>query len=76
MFTIYTVPMGGGRLLDVGSGPCIHSVISASRVFSDIYLSDYTSSNRQALHNWVYKKPGAHDWTPFMEHVAKLENKE
>ena len=67
--------MTGCRLLDIGSGPSIHSVLSASRVFSEITLSDYTSQNRQALQDWLDRKPHAHDWSPFLQKVASLEGK-
>ena len=63
------------HLLDLGSGPCIHTIISASRGYSELHLSDYASQNRQALEDWVDKKSNAIDWTPFLQKVASLENK-
>ncbi|KAL5005769.1 hypothetical protein ScPMuIL_016927, partial [Solemya velum] len=55
----------GKRLLDLGSGPSIHSVISASRHYDDIYLSDYAPQNLSVLADW---------WTgkiSHMDHVIK-----
>ncbi|KAL5018092.1 hypothetical protein ScPMuIL_003814 [Solemya velum] len=55
----------GKRLLDLGSGPSIHSVISASSQFDEIYLSDYAPQNLSVLTDW---------WTgkiSHMDHVIK-----
>ena len=40
------------RLLDVGSGPCVHSVISGSEHVQEIHLSDYSAANRSRLTDW------------------------
>ncbi|KAL5005770.1 hypothetical protein ScPMuIL_016928 [Solemya velum] len=50
----------GKRLLDLGSGPSIHSVISASRHYDEIYLSDYVPQNLSILADW---------WTGKISHM-------
>ncbi|KAL5006073.1 hypothetical protein ScPMuIL_017231 [Solemya velum] len=42
----------GKRILDVGSGPCITSAISASSHFEEIYLSDFAPQNLEFLQKW------------------------
>ncbi|KAK3107631.1 hypothetical protein FSP39_018768 [Pinctada imbricata] len=42
----------GERLLDVGTGPTVHSVLRISREVRDIDLSDYTPGNIQILKDW------------------------
>ncbi|OWF43732.1 nicotinamide N-methyltransferase-like [Mizuhopecten yessoensis] len=42
----------GNRLLDIGTGPSIHSIISASSHVDEIYLSDYSPKNRKYLQKW------------------------
>ncbi|XP_021350147.1 nicotinamide N-methyltransferase-like isoform X2 [Mizuhopecten yessoensis] len=42
----------GKRLLDVGTGPTIHTVISASSHVDEIFLSDYTPQNLHYLEKW------------------------
>ena len=63
----------GSRILDVGCGPTIHSVIPASRYFSQIYLADYAACNRQALNDWINRRPVAHEWAPFFKLWAQEE---
>ncbi len=43
----------GTRLLDVGTGPSICSVISATPHFEEVYLSDYVDNNLTALKQWM-----------------------
>ncbi|XP_046559365.1 phenylethanolamine N-methyltransferase-like isoform X2 [Haliotis rubra] len=43
----------GRRLLDIGTGPTIHSVISASNYCDTVYLSDFTPQNRETLRKWL-----------------------
>ncbi|XP_035670749.1 nicotinamide N-methyltransferase-like isoform X2 [Branchiostoma floridae] len=63
----------GSRLLDVGSGPTIHQLISASRFCTEIVCAEYTENNRAEIEKWVKKDPDMHDWTPFFKFVADLE---
>ncbi|XP_069108180.1 nicotinamide N-methyltransferase-like [Argopecten irradians] len=66
-------PIRGKRLLDVGTGPSIHTILSACSHVDEIYLSDYTSQNRQYLEKW---RNGKIDHPKMMiEHVNSLENR-
>lgn len=65
----------GPRLLDVGTGPSIHSVISASRVYTEIFLSDYTTKCRESLERWARKSSEANDWSHCFKVVGQLEDK-
>lgn len=63
----------GKRLLDVGSGPIVHRIASASKVFSEIFLSDYAEANRKELQKWLNNDPFALDWSKFIKMTAKFE---
>ncbi|XP_013381935.1 indolethylamine N-methyltransferase-like [Lingula anatina] len=67
----------GQRLLDVGTGPSLINLISASRCFEEIYLSDFSTANRNALKQWWNKEENDKwSWESFFRHVAKLEGNE
>ncbi|XP_069135691.1 phenylethanolamine N-methyltransferase-like isoform X1 [Argopecten irradians] len=42
----------GRQLLDIGTGPSVHSIITASRHVDDVYLSDFAAQNRKVLIDW------------------------
>lgn len=63
----------GQRLIDIGTGPSIHSLISASQHFKDIVVSDYTDSNRQEIKKWLNNEEGCFDWRPVIQYVCDLE---
>jgi len=63
----------GDVLLDLCSGPSIHSIISASKYYKQIYLSDYSLSNLNVLKKWVARDSTAFDWTPFFQKEAANE---
>ena len=64
------------RVLDYGTGPVVHSLISAAQKASEIVLSDYAESNLDALKKWLTKHPDAFNWSPYFDHVVqKLEGK-
>ncbi|XP_064646995.1 nicotinamide N-methyltransferase-like isoform X6 [Lineus longissimus] len=65
----------GSRLLDVGSGPSIHSVISAGSRCSEIVCSDFATQNLDEILKWVNGDPDAHNWQRYFEYVCKLEGK-
>ncbi|XP_071148043.1 nicotinamide N-methyltransferase-like [Mytilus edulis] len=46
----------GKTLLDIGTGPTIHTVISACPYVQNIILSDYSQVNRDALGDWKEDK--------------------
>lgn len=43
----------GKRLLDVGSGPVIYAVITASKYFDEVYVSDVSEANVEYLQKWI-----------------------
>ena len=55
MFILYffSTDIKGKRLLDVGTGPTVHSIISACTQVEEIHLSDYAEKNRKYLHKWL-----------------------
>lgn len=63
----------GGTLLEVGCGPSLHLAFTASKVYQDITLSDYTDSNRQQISKWLNKEQDAHDWSPYINYISSLE---
>ena len=63
-------------VLDYGSGPSVALTISAATKASDIILSDYSPTNREAARDWLEHKPDAFDWVPTFRYVVKdLERK-
>ncbi|XP_070551928.1 nicotinamide N-methyltransferase-like [Ptychodera flava] len=69
----YEDGVSGDRLIDIGTGPCIYSFLSACANFNEIIATDFTEANRNALKRWVTKEPGCFDWTPIIKHVCNLE---
>ena len=39
-------------MLDIGTGPVVYPVITASKYFDEIYLSDYALWNIESLEGW------------------------
>jgi len=52
-------------LLEFGSGPYIHTLISAAPYISQIYHSDYLIQCRNEALLWKNKDPKAYDWFPY-----------
>lgn len=73
--TFYKNHPKGGLLLEVGGGPTLYSLISASPIVDEIHFSDALPTNlaevRQALNN----EPGAFDWRPFIERALTHEGR-
>lgn len=63
----------GDRLLDFGTGPTIHTLISATQWFKEITLSEYAAPLRNELVKWRSGDKDAHDWRPFFKYVMDLE---
>ncbi|XP_067662078.1 phenylethanolamine N-methyltransferase-like [Haliotis asinina] len=62
----------GKRLLDVGTGPSILSIISASQHCDAVYLSDFLPQCRNVLKDWVDGQL-ADKFNTFLEYVINLE---
>ncbi|XP_076839643.1 indolethylamine N-methyltransferase-like [Brachyhypopomus gauderio] len=65
----------GQRLIEVGSGPTIHTIISACEYFQEIVLSDFADNNRQEIVKWLKNETGCFDWKPIIQHVCAIEGK-
>ncbi|XP_035677097.1 nicotinamide N-methyltransferase-like [Branchiostoma floridae] len=63
----------GRRLLDVGTGPNIMSVLSASKYFPDITCTDYVQNCRDELQMWLRDDPGAFDFGSYLQYLSTLE---
>ncbi|KAI2668476.1 Nicotinamide N-methyltransferase [Labeo rohita] len=65
----------GKLLIDVGSGPSIHSVLSACDHYDEIVLSDFASNNRREIEKWLKNQEGSLDWKPVLQYVCELDGK-
>ncbi len=58
---------------DIGGGPTIYQLISASRRANQIRIFEYLEENRNAVKLWQQDSPKSFDWYPYFEAVALLE---
>ncbi|KAM4651556.1 nicotinamide N-methyltransferase-like [Discoglossus pictus] len=63
----------GKTLIDIGTGPTIHQLLSACEAFDEIIATDYTDRNLEELKRWLKNEPGAFDWSPVVKYVCELE---
>lgn len=63
----------GKTLLDVGSGPTVNFVLSASNQYKDIVLSDLVEANRIELEKWLSGRESAVNCEFYAKIVAALE---
>ncbi|CAH1783535.1 unnamed protein product [Owenia fusiformis] len=66
----------GNRLFSFGTGPGVLEVISASRYFPYITCSEFIADGRKEIVKWLEKDPNAFDWSPFIQHISKMEGNE
>ncbi|XP_071146960.1 indolethylamine N-methyltransferase-like [Mytilus edulis] len=66
----------GKCLLEIGSGPCIHTVIPAAKWFDEIIMTDYSPSNRDMQEKWLKKDADAHNWDMYFKYYSKLDGNE
>ena len=67
---------GSLKILDYGTGPAITTLISASRLASEITLAEYSAQNRDVLRSWLDGTFDSFDWSPLFNHVVRdLEGK-
>ncbi|XP_041361804.1 nicotinamide N-methyltransferase-like [Gigantopelta aegis] len=62
----------GRRLLDVGTGPSIHTIISAGKHVDEIYLSDFSKPNREVLQDWKNGRL-THNFETFFKYIVDKE---
>ncbi|KAI8515224.1 hypothetical protein Bbelb_078150 [Branchiostoma belcheri] len=65
--------LSGERMLDVGTGPAIHNLISAARHFPNITCAEFCQENREEVERWIHGEEDAFDWDPFIKYVCGLE---
>ncbi|XP_077985206.1 indolethylamine N-methyltransferase-like [Glandiceps talaboti] len=65
--------VSGDRMIDIGTGPCVYSFISACTKFKEIIASDYSEANRTAVKQWINNEPGSFNWKPIIKRVCNLE---
>ncbi|CAH1791716.1 unnamed protein product [Owenia fusiformis] len=63
----------GAKLLEFGTGPTIHTLISASKYVTDITCAEYAECNRNEINKWLQWDKDAHDWTETFQYIAGLE---
>ena len=61
------------KLLDVGCGPSIANIISASKLFSHITMADYLTSNRDEVARFKSDAEDAFQWQHYFDFCADLE---
>jgi NNMT/PNMT/TEMT family len=61
------------RVLELGGGPTLYQLISAARVASEIYFTDYLEVNLAEVRNWKDHHSTAFDWSPFFRHAMEFE---
>ena len=61
------------RLLDVGSGPTVHHMLSLCTIADEIVVSDLELANRTSVTNWLERKPEATDWIEFSSAIVRHE---
>ncbi|MAE68374.1 hypothetical protein CL635_01010 [bacterium] len=70
----YAKLVGNPEMIDIGCGPCIQHVLSATPYVSSIQLADYLDGNLDELRNWIQSQETAFDWTHFTEFILQLES--
>ena len=63
-------------MLEFVGGPVIENLISAAPYVWEILFAAYSENERKEVELWKDNKQGAHDWSPILQYVNKLECKE
>nr|XP_060643392.1 nicotinamide N-methyltransferase-like [Anolis sagrei ordinatus] len=63
----------GDTLIDIGSGPSIHQLLSACESFKEIIVSDFLEQNREEMKKWLKKDPETFNWSSVLKYVCQLE---
>ncbi|MCB1169712.1 MAG: hypothetical protein KDK25_05230 [Leptospiraceae bacterium] len=59
-------------LCEIGSGPTIYQLISASRHAPDIHILEYLKPNREEIEAWLNNR-SRFSWDPYFQDVAQRE---
>ena len=63
------------KLIEVGGGPTVWQLISASRMVNDISFTDLSPSNLEIIREFIQPTPPGR-WIEYIKFVLKLEGKE
>ncbi|XP_063785315.1 nicotinamide N-methyltransferase-like [Pseudophryne corroboree] len=63
----------GNTLLDISSGALVYQLLSASNVFKEIYVMDFTDANIRHFRQWLEKGKEATDWSYASKQVCQLQ---
>ncbi len=64
------------KLIEIGGGPTIYSLISACTKVKQIIFAEYNRKNREAVADWTKNTPEAYNWDPYFQFVGKLEKQQ
>ncbi|XP_075462664.1 nicotinamide N-methyltransferase-like [Ascaphus truei] len=63
----------GDTLIDISSGASVYQLLSASDIFKEIIVVEFTEPNVQEFEKWLKKDPGAADWSYAAKALCELE---
>lgn len=69
----YSGVMDGSAVVEIGGGPTIYQLISASRKASSITFSDYKEENLAEVKKWAENSPDAFNWDDYFRLVLAVE---
>ena len=61
------------ELLEIGGGPTVYQLISASKKVNSIVFSEFLKANRREVEKFINNSPAAFNWDKYFAYVAKLE---
>lgn len=61
------------KLLELGGGPTIYQLITASKHAKEIHFSDHVDANLDEVRGWKKNKQGAFNWRNFFREAIILE---
>lgn len=67
---------GKPLLLEIGCGPVVNHVLSATPHVSRIDMADYREDNLGEIRKWISRDPTAHSWHRFTRFALQAEGKD
>ena len=64
---------GEGVVMDLGCGPSIANIISATLWSHRIYMAELLEGNRREIIKYLNSDDDSWDWSPYFEFQAELE---
>ncbi|MCW3061620.1 MAG: hypothetical protein JWQ02_3441 [Capsulimonas sp.] len=58
--------------VEFGCGPTVHHLFPMAQLADEIHMAEYLASNRQAVQDWIDRKPNAHNWDEFAAEAVRL----